>query len=66
MNGPLPEIARRSTAVGRSHGLADNHCLRRRSVDHVKTRQRTQRACVVSNRTGLTVIGEYRALGQPR
>lgn len=57
MNGPLPEIARRSTAVRGSHDLADNRCSRRCSLDHVRTRQRTQRARVVSNRPRLTALG---------
>lgn len=40
--------------------MADNHCSRPRSLDHVRPRQRTQRACVVSNRPRLTALGTER------
>jgi hypothetical protein len=67
MNGPLPEIARRSTAVRESHDLADNRCSQRCSPDHVRARQRAQRACVVSNRPRLTALGtEHMSAWSPR
>lgn len=67
MSGRLPEIARRSTAVRGSHDLADNRCSRRCSLDHVRTRQRTQRDCVVSNRPRLTALGtEHMSAWSPR